>query len=171
LCQKQLALDNLTHQEGQLILDMQECLNIVASVRSFRTDKRIPNRDKLSAGLSPTSDFAFWQKMSPVLCHLAGLLPLQNNLPEGNQWANLVQGRHELFLEHTPTAEDSATERAKLLAELGYQEGFLNSVRNKLANERFVQNAKPEVVAAERKKEADALEKISILQAALAKLE
>ncbi|MDR0427599.1 MAG: hypothetical protein LBH12_03225, partial [Dysgonamonadaceae bacterium] len=49
-------------------------------------------------------------------------------------------------------------------AEIAYYEGFLVSVMNKLGNERFVANAKPEIVAAERKKKADAESKIASLK-------
>ena len=49
-------------------------------------------------------------------------------------------------------------------ADLKYQEGFLKSVEKKLSNERFVQNAKAEIVDNERKKQADAVSKIASLK-------
>jgi valyl-tRNA synthetase len=52
----------------------------------------------------------------------------------------------------------------KLTTELKYTEGFLLSVQKKLSNERFVQNAKPEIVENERKKQADAESKIALLK-------
>jgi valyl-tRNA synthetase len=58
-------------------------------------------------------------------------------------------------------------EIAKLEAELKYQQNFLNSVRKKLSNERFVANAPEAVVAVERKKEADSLSKIESMPASL----
>ena len=58
-------------------------------------------------------------------------------------------------------------EIAKLEAELAYQQKFLNSVRAKLSNERFVSNAPEAVVAVERKKESDSLSKIESLTASL----
>ena len=54
--------------------------------------------------------------------------------------------------------------------ELSYTEGFLKSVKKKLSNERFVNNAPEQVVINERKKEADALAKIETLKASLASL-
>ena len=62
---------------------------------------------------------------------------------------------------------DVQQERHKLLEELAYTEGFLKSVRGKLSNARFVDNAPEAVVAAERQKEADALAKIGTINAAL----
>ena len=52
----------------------------------------------------------------------------------------------------------------KLKTELVYEEGFLQSVQKKLSNERFVQNAKPEIVENERKKQADAENRIAMLK-------
>lgn len=61
-------------------------------------------------------------------------------------------------------------ELEKLEKDLAYQQGFLDSVMKKLGNERFVANAKPEVVAVERKKQADAESKVKSLEAAIAAL-
>jgi len=65
---------------------------------------------------------------------------------------------------------DVDAEKAKLTEELNYTEGFLKSVQKKLANERFVAGAPEQVVASERKKEADALAKIETLKASLESL-
>jgi valyl-tRNA synthetase len=58
----------------------------------------------------------------------------------------------------------------ELLKDLAHQEGFLQSVDKKLSNERFVANAKPEVVALEQKKKADALARIKTIEESLANL-
>jgi valyl-tRNA synthetase len=59
---------------------------------------------------------------------------------------------------------DTEAELKKLEAELTYTEGFLKSVQKKLSNEKFVQNAKPEIVENERKKMADAESKIALIK-------
>ena len=59
---------------------------------------------------------------------------------------------------------DLAEEKAKTEEELKYLKGFLVSVDKKLSNEKFVANAKPEIVEVERKKQKDALDKIAILE-------
>jgi len=61
-------------------------------------------------------------------------------------------------------------ELKRLEADLKYQEGFLKSVNAKLSNEKFVANAKPEIVENERKKQADAEQKISALKENIANL-
>jgi valyl-tRNA synthetase len=58
-------------------------------------------------------------------------------------------------------------EKAKLLEELEYTRGFLVQVEQKLSNERFVANAKPDLVEKERQKKADAEAKIAALEKVL----
>ena len=65
---------------------------------------------------------------------------------------------------------DMEAEREKLQTELQYQQGFLNSVRKKLSNEKFMSGAPEKVVEMERKKEADALAKIKSIEESLANL-
>ena len=71
------------------------------------------------------------------------------------------------FFIPTNAAEDPEAEKAKLTEELRYTRGFLASVEKKLANERFVANAPAQVIDLERKKAADAIEKISLLEKSL----
>jgi len=65
---------------------------------------------------------------------------------------------------------DVEAEIKKLTEELNYTEGFLKSVQKKLSNERFVAGAPEQVVASEKKKEADALAKIETIKASLTSL-
>ena len=63
--------------------------------------------------------------------------------------------------------EDPEAEKEKLIAELKYTKGFLDSVKKKLSNKRFVENAPEQVISIERKKAADATDKISMLEKSL----
>jgi valyl-tRNA synthetase len=65
---------------------------------------------------------------------------------------------------------DSATLKEDLLKDLQHQQGFLLSVQKKLSNERFVNNARPEVIELERKKQADTEDRIRTIQESLAGL-
>lgn len=81
----------------------------------------------------------------------------------------VVCDRDKFFLQ-AESLTDSASQKASLLKELEYLKGFLASVEKKLSNERFVQNAKPEVVALERKKKNDAEAKIKAIEESLANM-
>jgi valyl-tRNA synthetase len=62
---------------------------------------------------------------------------------------------------------DTTAQKEQLEKDLEYLKGFLQSVEKKLGNERFVQNARPEVIETERKKKADAEEKIKVIEESL----
>ena len=78
----------------------------------------------------------------------------------------VVVQKDKFFIE-TTTALDTASQKEQLQKDLDYLKGFLASVEKKLSNERFVQNAKPDVVEAERKKKADAEAKIKVIEESL----
>ncbi|HEX6335177.1 MAG TPA: valine--tRNA ligase [Flavisolibacter sp.] len=76
----------------------------------------------------------------------------------------------DTFYIRTEQQLDTAAQREQILKDLEYHRGFLASVEKKLGNERFVQNARPEVVEVERKKKADAEQKIRALEESLSGL-
>jgi valyl-tRNA synthetase len=82
---------------------------------------------------------------------------------------NVVIQKDKFFIE-TTTLLDAVSQREQLHKDLDYHKGFLASVEKKLSNERFVQNAKPEVVEIERKKKADAEAKIKAIEESLESL-
>jgi len=82
---------------------------------------------------------------------------------------NTVVQKDKFFIE-TENELDTTAQKEQLIKDLEYQKGFLLSVEKKLSNERFVQNAKPEVVEVEKKKKADAEAKIKAIEESLASL-
>ncbi len=82
---------------------------------------------------------------------------------------SLVVQKDKFFIE-TTTVLDTSSQREQLQKDLDYLKGFLLSVEKKLSNEKFVSNAKPEVVAVEKKKKADAEAKIKVIEESLAAL-
>ncbi|HLY68099.1 MAG TPA: class I tRNA ligase family protein, partial [Puia sp.] len=82
----------------------------------------------------------------------------------------ILIGEDKFYIESQDKIETS-TQKENLLKDIEYQLGFLNSVNRKLTNQKFVQNAKPEVIALEEKKKADAEAKIKALEKSLANLQ
>jgi valyl-tRNA synthetase len=78
----------------------------------------------------------------------------------------VVVGKQKIFIE-TTTLLDTSTQKEKLLKDLDYLKGFLASVDKKLSNEKFVQNANPTIIENEKKKKADALTKIRLIEESL----
>ena len=101
---------------------------------------------------------------------LAQLETVENIVREDNQALGSFRvGQSEFFipLNHSFDLEE---ERKKIRQELEYAKGFLKSVEKKLSNERFVSNAPEKVIELERKKAADAKEKIILLEKSLSQL-
>lgn len=83
---------------------------------------------------------------------------------------SVVVQTDKLYIETNNATIDTGVQKDQMQKELDYLRGFLQSVEKKLGNERFVQNAKPEVIDNERKKQADALAKIKTIEESLSLL-
>ena len=134
-------------------------------MRNVRASKNIPPKEKLTL-ISP--------KVLDELVAKLGNCEIEQgaktaSLKEQGQNASFIVGTTE-YLVPLAGFVNADEELKKLEADLAHQEGFLKGVMAKLNNERFVQNAKPEVVELERKKKADAEQRIATLKAAIAAL-
>ena len=153
--------------DEQCLTAFELATKIVSGVRNFRKERNISHKEALPLYVVAKSDqvdyHALIQKMAGVeTIHWVEKTPEESG----------ASFRVETFECFIPLAGkvDAAAEKAKLEEELKYANGFLLSVRKKLENERFVSNAPDKVIEMERKKEADALEKIMVLQKSLAAL-
>lgn len=77
--------------------------------------------------------------------------------------------KDKFFIEAAQQLDTDAI-KERLLKDLEYEQNFLASVMKKLSNEKFVQNAKPEIIALERKKQADAEARIKTIEESLKSL-
>tara|TARA_B100000963_G_scaffold67678_1_gene55821 strand:- start:429 stop:3050 length:2622 start_codon:yes stop_codon:yes gene_type:complete len=146
------------------IEDFEMVKQIVAGIRNFRKEKNIGFKEQLiliSETQIPYPD---------VIQKLAQLEAVENIVREDNQALGSFRvGQSEFFIPLNQSF-DPEEERKKLRQELEYAKGFLNSVEKKLSNERFVSNAPEKIIELERKKAADAQEKILLLEKSLSQL-
>jgi len=149
-----------------LLTDFEKVKEIIAGIRTIRLQKKIPNKEKLS--LQFTGDYG--NTYDSVIIKMGNLTSIENVQKKKPGSVGFLVGTTEFSI---PLSDKTnvETELKKLNAELEYQKGFLKSVMKKLNNERFVQNAKPEIVENERKKKADAESKIALLKENIAALE
>jgi valyl-tRNA synthetase len=142
-------------------------VEVIMVIRALRNEKNIPQKTMLRIVVkrSPDNDITF-DKIVEKLCNLQALEYIDEQ-PAGT--LSFRVGKSEYFL-----FDEGVIDRKKALEEaekdLKYNEGFLKSVMNKLSNEKFMAGAPEAVVAAERKKQKDAEEKIAILQAQIVNL-
>ncbi|UOQ67791.1 valine--tRNA ligase [Hymenobacter volaticus] len=149
----------------ELLARMEKALEIVAGVRNIRNQKGLgPNKPLTLA--AKTVDATLLQEYDGVIRKLAALseITLVDTAPAAS--VNFVTGGTEYFVPLEGQI-DLGAERVRLEKELEYANGFRDSVLKKLSNEKFVQNAKPDVLERERQKLADAEAKIATLQQSL----
>jgi valyl-tRNA synthetase len=142
---------------------------IIAEIRNTRNTKNLSPKEALKL-LAKNGDKIPVKTFWSVIRKLSNLSEVSfvKESPEFNCAAFIVRS-FEFFVPMEGRI-DAGKERESLLKDLEYQKGFIASVDKKLSNEKFVANAKPEVVEIERKKKADAEAKIKAIEASLARL-
>jgi len=156
-------VDNTLSAQGELLK------NVITAIRDARNKNQIKPKDAITLSIQ-TSDRKLYTGIRQILGRQVNADAVTFvSEPVTNSIA-VVAGKDKFYIETEKTL-DPAAQKEQLQKELDYQKGFLLSVEKKLGNERFVQNAKPEVVEGERRKKADAEAKIKVLQESLAGLE
>ena len=141
---------------------------VISGIRTIRKDRNIPFRETVSLHLIDEEGVGReWDVLIRKLANAAEIRYAER-APEGALSFRVKSNEYFVPLQG---AVDLGEEIRKLREELDYTRGFLSSVRKKLSNERFVQNAPESVVSLERKKAEDAQSRIEILEKSLANLE
>jgi len=130
---------------------------IITEIRAVRASKNIPQKERLTL-ISP-------EPLNALVDKLANVEVKVNGEVSGN-CSKFIVGTTE-FAIPMDAFINVEEELKKLEADLAHQQGFLRGVMAKLSNERFVANAKPEIVELERKKKADAESRIAALEQAI----
>lgn len=148
-------------KDDAALKDFEQAISIINGVRNVRASKNIPKKDKLT--LKMQDDKAVPTDYHALILKLAHLDSIEKRDGSDQAGFGFMAGVHEFFI---PAGDqvDLAGEKDKVLKELEYQRGFLQSVAKKLSNERFVNNAPEQVVNAEKKKRDDSEAKIKALE-------
>jgi len=150
-----------------LINDFKFASEVISGIRTIRKDRNIAFKftiDLLVINNENTSNY--FDAVIEKLGNIASLTYVSDKV-EGALSYRVKSNEYFIPMEAEINVEE---EKAKLLEELKYTEGFLQSVQKKLGNERFVTSAPEQVIVNERNKEADALAKIEMIKASLASL-
>lgn len=166
LCVKQITSAEETQtfilQQGEMLKQ------IISAIREARAKNNIKPKDVIKLNIQ-SADKKTFKAIEQILGKQvnAELIDFVSEAISGSITG--VVGATKFFIE-TEKELDTSSQKEQLLKDLEYQKGFLTSVEKKLSNERFVQNARPEVVDLEKRKKADAEEKIKALEESLANL-
>jgi valyl-tRNA synthetase len=157
----------MQNTNADLIAEFDFVIEVIAGIRTIRKQKNIANKDSIDLKIINNEKNA--TNFDAVIIKLGNIENLEYVTETVNGALTYRVKSNEYFI---PIAGniDVAAEIEKLEEELKYIQGFLKSVQVKLSNEKFVANAKPEIIANERNKEADALAKIATIEQSLASL-
>ena len=154
--------------DEQLIADVETAKSIISGVRTIRLQKNIAQKEALNLEIVNSQFSILNSQLNAMIMKMGNLEAINVVEAKSDGTSSFMVGTTE-YAVPLGSLIDVEAEVAKLQAELTYLEGFLNSVMKKLSNERFVSNAPEAVVAAERKKQADAESKIAAIKESLAK--
>ncbi len=153
---------------SRLLADVEMVKQIITQVRNIRSTKQISPRETLPLFVKANSDINYLSYQS-ILTRLATLSELTPTDSKVSGASSFLVSTDEFYVPLTENI-DPLAEAGRLQKEKEYLNGFLKSVNAKLTNERFMSNAKPEIIEVELKKKADAEAKLKILDESLSGL-
>ena len=159
-------MPNANKYDENLLNDIDYAKEVVTGIRNIRQEKNIPNKNTLSLFVKGDK---IGENVENLIVKMAGLDSISYITDKVENAGTFLVKTTEFFIPLEGLV-DVDEEIAKLKEELEYTKGFLNSVMKKLSNERFVNNAPASVVETERKKQADAEEKIKVIEQRLASM-
>ena len=161
-----LDISEPTETDNKLAADIENVKQIVSGVRMVRNQKNIAPKEKLDLQAVGTNNFEAYNSVITKMANLSAI----NVVAEKDSTASAFMIGTDEFAIPLGDMIDVEAEIAKMEAQLKHLEGFLNGIKKKLSNEKFVANAPEAVVALERKKQSDSEEKIAALQESIAAL-
>ena len=166
IMREKLEIPAPTAEEQKLAADIEAVKQIIAGVRTVRNQKNIAQKEQLSLQAVGKNDF---EAYNDVTLKMANLDKIEVIADKSADASSFMVGTDEFAV---PLGDliDVAAEIEKAEAQLKHLEGFLMGVRKKLSNENFVAHAPEKVVALERKKESDSVEKITALKTTIEEL-
>ena len=166
IMREKLEIPAPTAEEKKLAADIENVKQIIAGVRTVRNHKNIAQKEQLTLQVVGKNDF---EAYNDVTLKMANLDKIEVIAEKSADASSFMVGTDEFAV---PLGDliDVAAEIEKAEAQLKHLEGFLMGVRKKLSNENFVAHAPEKVVALERKKESDSVEKIAALKATIEEL-
>jgi valyl-tRNA synthetase len=154
--------------DNTILADAEIALEVVSGIRNTRNAKQLSPKTALPIAIK-TDNPSLYENFGGIIRKLANVsdISMVSEKPEGA--VSFVVKADEIAIEMQGEI-DIEKEKENLMKELEYTRGFLNAVRKKLQNEKFVNNAPEQVLSNERKKQADAEAKIKALEESIARL-
>ena len=142
--------------------------NVISTLRDARNKNQIKPKDAIDIHIQTENNTPYQTIQNILAKQVNAKTVAYTNTAIGS--SIVVALEKDKFYLVADQAIDTASLKENLLKDLLHQQGFLESVDKKLSNEKFVQNAKPAILAVEQKKKADALARIQTIEESLAQL-
>ncbi|MCW3070702.1 MAG: valyl-tRNA synthetase [Bacteroidetes bacterium] len=159
---------NTSGKTDEIVKHFDVVMEVITNIRNIRKQKNISPKEKLQVfeKVNQGEVISTYDEIIIKLCNLSSFEYVTSNVD--NAFSFVL--KHAEFFVPLSQNMDVEAEKERLSKDLEYNKGFLKSVEIKLANEKFVANAKPELIENERKKQSDAMAKIKAIEEQLAGL-
>ncbi len=138
---------------------------LITAIRDSRNKHHIKPKDTIELFID-TQDPSAYEPIKNILSKQANTEKIEFTTEPISFAITIVAGKEKIYVV-TNTEVDIPSQKEKMIKDLDYLKGFLNAVNKKLSNDKFVQNARPEVIELERKKKTDTEQKISLIEQSL----
>jgi valyl-tRNA synthetase len=163
---KQFAPINQT--DGEILALGDKLKNTISAIRDAKNKNNLKPKEPVSLFIETKEEPSF-QKIKEILAKQTNADHIFFNEAPESSAIMTVAGNDKIYIKSGATI-DTSVQKEKLTKDLDYLKGFLIAVEKKLSNDKFVRNAKPEVIELERKKKADAESKIKVIEQTIASL-
>ena len=158
-------LDQVKSADTAILTDGSLLKEVISGIRDARNKNQLKPRETIKLHIQ-TENISAYKRLESLLAKQVNAETIDYTSNTVAKSITLVVQKDKFFIETTAVL-DTNSQKQQLQKDLDYLKGFLASVEKKLSNERFVQNAKPEVIEIERKKKADAEAKIKVIEESL----
>ncbi|OIR05651.1 valine--tRNA ligase [mine drainage metagenome] len=166
ICIKQQSI--ISNPKSEILNQGKLLKEVITAIRDARNKNQFKPKDEIILHLQ-TEDAKMYQSINSILSKQINAKQI-NIVSDSVANTIIVAVEKDKFYIESERQLDTSTLKTDLLKDLDHQKNFLQSVLKKLSNERFVQNAKPEVIALEKKKQADAEARIKTIEESLSNL-
>jgi valyl-tRNA synthetase len=168
LCVKLLTENPLYLPDTEILQKGNLLKEVITSIRDVRNKNQIKPKEQIQLHIQ-TANKETYKTIEIILAKQLNAKPILYVNDKIDNTIAIVIGNDKFYVESEQPL-NTGSQKDDLLKDLDHQKGFLLSVEKKLSNDKFVANAKPEVLALEQKKKADALLRIKAIEESLAGL-
>jgi valyl-tRNA synthetase len=161
-------LENSKPFDSKILNEIEIIKQVISEIRNIRNQKQISPKEPLPLSIKINSaiDYKHYESIIEKLGNINDFKVIEEKI---NGTISFLSGKDEFYITLSGSV-DLEVEKERIMKEIEYLQGFLKAVNAKLSNERFVANAKPEIVANEKNKQADAESKMNTLEETLKSL-